>query len=228
MKYWFEVEDAQRWGLPAAAVLAHLNLAHLKYWIERNTSAGEAPCMTQGMKEMAQYLPFLTVPQIKGALRKLEAGGAIHREGNGFDRRRTYCLGTKLSHPSDQIVPSKGPNGLIEGTELSQVHIETNTSKRTRENTREELEYQRPTEEEVVEYFRDIGGSDVAVQLGQEFHTHYESTGWIVSGTPMAKWKPKARSWLSRMRNKQSNERRKGFNPAGFTPDGLKDFIDNG
>ena len=32
MKYWFEVEDAQRWGLPAAAVLAHL-----KYWIARNT-----------------------------------------------------------------------------------------------------------------------------------------------------------------------------------------------
>ena len=223
MKYWFEVEDAQRWGLSAAAVLAHL-----KYWIERNTSAGEAPCMTQGMREMSEYLPFLTVPQIKGALRKLEAGGAIHREGNGFDRRRTYCLGTKLSNASDQIVPSKGRNGLIEGTELSHVHIETNTSKRTRENARKELEYQRPTEKEVIEYFRDIGGTDVADQLGQEFHTHYESTGWIVSGTPMAKWKPKARSWLSRMRNKQSNERRKGFNPAGFTPDGLKDFIDNG
>ena len=35
MKYWFEVEDAQRWGLSAAAVLAHL-----KYWIARNTEAG--------------------------------------------------------------------------------------------------------------------------------------------------------------------------------------------
>jgi len=222
MKYWFDTDDAQRWGLPAAAVLAHL-----KYWIARNTQAGEPACMTQGMREMGEYLPFLTVPQIKGALRKLETGGAIYRESNGFDRRHTYCLGTKPSNALDETVPSKGRNGLIEGTELSRVHIETNTSKRTERDTRE-VEYERPTEEQVVEYFSDIGGHDVAAQLGQEFHTHYESTGWIVSGTPMAKWKPKARTWLSRYRNKQSNERRKGFNPSGFTPDGLKDFIVNG
>jgi hypothetical protein len=113
---------------------------------------------------------------------------------------------------------------------MTQRDISTYRNNKTEEktHTREELEYQRPTEEEVVQYFSDIGGQDVAVQLGQEFHTHYESTGWIVSGTPMAKWKPKARTWLSRYRNKQSNERRKGFNPAGFTPDGLKDFITNG
>ena len=223
MKYWFEVEDAQRWGLSAAAVLAHL-----KYWIERNTSAGEAPCMTQGMREMAEYLPFLTVPQIKGALRKLEADGAIYREGNGFDRRRTYCLGTKLSNASDQIVPSKGPNGLIEGTELSLVHIETNTSKRTRENAREDLEYQRPTEEEVIEYMEDRGAHDMAPTLGPEFWNYYEANGWMVNGTPIAKWKPKVNQWLNRERKNQSNDRRKGFNPAGFTPDGLKDFIANG
>lgn len=223
MKYWFEVEDAQRWGLPAAAVLAHL-----KYWIERNTSAGEEPCMTQGIKEMAEYLPFLTPSKIKRALVKLEQQEAIYRKPNGFDRRHTYCLGTKPDRAWDESEPSISQNRTIDEPNLARVHIETNTSKRTRDNAREELEYQRPTEEEVVEYFRDIGGSDVADQLGQEFHTHYESTGWIVSGTPMAKWKPKARSWLSRMRNKQSNERRKGFNPTGFTPDGLKDFIANG
>jgi hypothetical protein len=44
----------------------------------------------------------------------------------------------------------------------------------------------------------------------------------------MAQWKPKARSWLARRRNQQSNDRRKGFNPSNFTPEGLKDFIDNG
>jgi len=222
MKYWFDTEDAQRWGLPAAAVLAHL-----KYWIDRNTSAGQEPCITQGMKEMSEYLPFLTVPQIKGALRKLEDSGAIYRKPNGFDRRHTYCLGTESSYRRDENVSSKGPNHPIDGTELSHVHIETNTSKRTKSNAREG-EYERPTEEEVIEYFCDIGGADVAQTLGQEFHTHYESTGWYVSGTPMAKWKPKARSWLTRLRNKQSNERRKGFNPSGFTPDGLKDFIDHG
>ncbi len=67
MRFWIDGDDAQRYGLPAAAVLAHL-----KYWIERNTHAGEEPCMTQSMKQMGEYLPFLTVPQIKGALKKLE------------------------------------------------------------------------------------------------------------------------------------------------------------
>jgi hypothetical protein len=222
MKYWFDTDDAQRWGLPAAAVFAHL-----KYWIERNTSAGEDPCMTQGIKEMAEYLSFLSPSKIKRALVKLEHAGAIYRKGNGFDRRHTYCLGTKPDYREDETVSSKGQNCTIEGTELAHVHIETNTSKRTQRDTRE-IEYHRPTEQEVIEYFSDIGGQDVAQQLGQEFHTHYESTGWIVSGTPMAKWQPKARTWLTRHRNKQSNERRKGFNPSGFTPDGLKDFIVNG
>jgi len=223
MKYWFEVEDAQRWGLPAAAVLAHL-----KYWIDRNTHAGEEPCMTQGMKEMAEYLPFLTVPQIKGALRKLEDAGAIYREPNGFDRRRTYCLGTKSSHRRDETVSSIRPNGPIEGTELSHVHIETNTSKRTSKDAREDLEFQRPTEEEVIEYLIDRGASDMAHTLGPHFFNYYEANGWMVNGTPIAKWKPKANQWITNERNRQSNDRRKGFNPAGFTPDGLKDFIDNG
>jgi hypothetical protein len=223
MKYWFDGDDARRWGLPAAAVLAHL-----KYWIERNTTAGEEPCVTQSMKDMNRYIPFLSVPQIKGALKKLEDGGAIYRQPNGFDRTRTYCLGTDSSFRRDETVSSKGPNHPIEGTELSVVHIETNTSKRTTSSAREGLDYERPSEEEVIEYFRDIGAADLAEELGLEFHTHYEATGWIVSGTPMAKWKPKARSWVARRRNKQSNERRKGFNPAGFTPEGLRDFIDNG
>jgi hypothetical protein len=203
MKYWFETEDAERFGLVAASVLAHL-----KYWIDRNTSAGEEPCMTQGMKEMNQYLPFLTVPQIKTALKKLEAAGAIYRR--------------------DENVSSKGANCPIEGTELSHVLIETNTSKRTRESAREDLEYQRPTEEEVVEYLVDIGGADLAPNLGPAFYNYYEANGWMVNGTPIAKWKPKARQWLSNERNRQSNDRRKGFNPKGFTPDGLKDFIANG
>jgi len=218
MKFWFDGDDAQRYGLPAAAVLAHL-----KYWIERNTHAGEEPCMTQSMKEMQAYISFLTVPQIKRALAKLEEGEAIYRKANGFDRRHTYCLGTESSHARDESVPSKGPYRTNEGTELSRVHIETNTLKTT-----ESTAYARPTEDEVVEYFRDIGAADLAAQLGLEFHTHYESTGWIVSGVPMAQWKPKARSWLARRRNQQSNDRRKGFNPTNFTPEGLKDFIDNG
>jgi hypothetical protein len=223
MKYWFEVEDAQRWGLPAAAVLAHL-----KYWIDRNTQAGEEPCMTQGMKDMAEYLPFLTVPQIKLALRKLEEAGAIYREPNGFDRRHTYCLGTKSSHRRDENVSSKGQNGPIEGTELSHVHIETNTTKRTFKDAREDLEFQRPTEQEVIEYLIDRGASDMAHTLGPNFFNYYEANGWMVNGTPIAKWKPKANQWITNERNRQSNDRRKGFNPAGFTPDGLKDFIDNG
>ena len=222
MKYWFEVEDAQRWGLSAAAVLAHL-----KYWIARNTEAGEDPCMTQSIARMQGHLPFLTFDQIRRALSKLEKGDAIYRKSNGFDRRHTYCL-AELPHASGEIATTKRQECHIEEAELPRVHIETNTSKRTRENAREELEYQRPSEEEVVQYMQDRGAHDMAPTLGPEFWNYYEANGWMVNGTPIAKWKPKVNQWLNRERKNQSNERRKGFNPAGFTPDGLKDFIDNG
>ena len=219
MKYWFDSEDAQRYGLPAAAVLAHL-----RYWIERNTQAGEAPCVTQSLKEMEHYLPFLSFDQVRRALVKLEEAGEIYREPNGFDRRHTYCL-AELPHGRGENATTTRQECHNDVAPLPQVHIETNTSKRTESTAHA---YERPSEEEVKEYFRDLGAHDVAEELGLEFFTHYESTGWYVSGTPMAQWKPKARSWLARKRNKQSNARRKGFNPDGFTPDGLRDFIDNG
>ena len=223
MKYWFDGDDAQRYGLPAAAVLAHL-----RYWIERNTTAGEDPCMTQSMKQMSKYLPFLTVPQIKGALRKLEDAGAIYRQANGFDRTRTYCLRTEPSYRRDEIVSSKGPEYPIEGPELSHVHIDTNTSKRTKRNTHEDFIFERPTEEQVIEYLIDRGAKELAHTLGPAFFNYYEANGWMVNGTPIHKWKPKLNQWLTNERNRQSNDRRKGFNAANFTPGGLKDFIDNG
>ena len=222
MKYWFEVEDAQRWGLPAAAVLAHL-----KYWIERNTHAGEDPCMTQSIKEMVDYLPFLSFDQVRRALEKLEDAGAIYRKGNGFDRRHTYCL-AELPHGSGENATTTWQESHNDVAQLPQVHIETNTTKRTESNAREDFILERPTEEEVIEYLIDRGASDLAHTLGPNFFNYYEANGWMVGGTPIHKWKPKLNQWLTNERNRQSNGRRKGFNPAGFTPDGLKDFIDNG
>jgi len=222
MKYWFDGDDAQRWGLPAAAVLAHL-----KYWIDRNTQAGEEPCMTQGMKEMHKYLPFLTFDQVRRALEKLEKAEVIYRKGNGFDRRHTYCL-AELPQASGENATTTWQNCHNDVAPLPQVHIETNTSKRTESNTREDLEFQRPTEEQVIEYLTDRGAGDLAPTLGPAFWNYYEANGWMVNGTPIAKWKPKANQWINTERNKQSNDRRKGFNAKNFTPDGLRDFIDNG
>jgi len=222
MKYWFDTEDARRWGLPAAAVLAHL-----KYWIERNTHAGEEPCMTQSIKEMRSYLPFLSFDQIRRALEKLQKHGVIYRAANGFDRRHSYCV-AELPQARGEDAITMRQESHNDVAPLPQVLIETNTLKRTRENTREELEYQRPTEEEVIEYMEDRGAHDLAATLGPSFWNYYEANGWMVNGTPIAKWKPKANQWINTERNKRSNDRRKGFNPDGFTPDGLKDFIANG
>ena len=221
MKYWFDGDDAQRWGLPAAAVLAHL-----KYWIERNTQAGEEPCMTQGIKEMGQYLPFLSFDQIRRALEKLEKAEVIYRKGNGFDRRHTYCL-AELPQASGENATTKWQESHNEVAPLPQVHIETNTTKRTESNARE-LEYQRPTEQDVIDYLTDRGAGDLAPTLGPAFWNYYEANGWMVNGTPIAKWKPKANQWINTERNRQSNDRRKGFNAKNFTPDGLRDFINNG
>ena len=87
MKYWFDGDDAQRWGLPAAAVLAHI-----VYWIERNEHETGRPCITQTIKQMRHYIPFLSEKQIRAALVKLVDGGVLARERNGFDPVYTYCL----------------------------------------------------------------------------------------------------------------------------------------
>jgi hypothetical protein len=222
MKYWFETEDAERFGLAAAAVLAHL-----KYWIDRNTSAGEEPCMTQSISKMQGHLSFLTFDQIRRALSKLEKEGAIYRQGNGFDRRHTYCL-AEMPQGRGEIATTMGQDCHNDVAPLPQVHIETNTSKITSQSAREDLEFQRPTEQEVIDYLTDRGAGDLAPTLGPAFWNYYEANGWVVNGTPIAKWKPKANQWINTERNKQSNDRRKGFNAGNFTPDGLRDFIDNG
>jgi hypothetical protein len=220
MKYWFDSEDAQRYGLPAAAVLAHL-----KYWIERNTHAGEEPCMTQSIKEMGSYLPFLSFDQIRRALEKLQKAEVIYRAANGFDRRHTYCL-AESPHANGTDATTKWQESHNDVAALPQVHIETNTSKRTKSDARE---WERPKEEdEVVEYLREIGGGDLAPTLGPAFFNYYQANDWMVNGTPIARWKYKAKQWLTNERNRRSNDRRKGFNPDGFTPDGLKDFIAHG
>jgi hypothetical protein len=113
---------------------------------------------------------------------------------------------------------------------MTQRDISTYRNNKTEDKTytREDLEFQRPTEQEVIQYMEDRGAHELAATLGPSFWNYYEANGWMVNGTPIAKWKPKANQWMNTERNKQSNERRKGFNPAGFTPDGLKDFITNG
>ena len=52
MKYWFEVEDAQRWGLPADDVLALIKNRN-----GRTTAAGEAPGTKQSTKQVADTRP---------------------------------------------------------------------------------------------------------------------------------------------------------------------------
>lgn len=222
MKYWFDGEDAQRWGLPAAAVLAHI-----VYWIERNEHETGRPCITQTIKQMRHYIPFLSEKQIRAALVKLVDGGVLARERNGFDPVYTYCLIDKR-----EIRATKGQSADVQKVHhvIDKRDISTYRNNKTEEktNAREDLEYQRPTEQEVIDYLTDRGAGDLAPTLGPAFWNYYEANGWMVNGTPIAKWKPKANQWINTERNKQSNDRRKGFNAGNFTPDGLRDFIDNG
>ena len=160
--------------------------------------------------------------------RTAQAGrGQSHLQASKRIRQAAHVL------PWDRIVLSKGRNGLIEGTKSSHrrdrivpcTYRNNKTEEKT--NAREDLEYQRPTEQEVIDYLTDRGAGDLAPTLGPAFWNYYEANGWMVNGTPIAKWKPKANQWINTERNKQSNDRRKGFNAQNFTPDGLRDFIDN-
>ena len=217
MRFWFDSEHAQRWGLPAAAVFAHI-----QYWVERNGHETGRPCVTQPVWQMQSYLPFLSEKQIRAALKKLVEAEALTRERNGFDAVYTYCLKGANGVPKRETpIVQKGHQ------EIDKRDICTYRNNKTEEKTNAR-EWERPNEEEVIEYLQEIGGSDLAHTLGPAFFNYYEANGWMVNGTPIAKWRPKARQWLTTERNRQSNERQKGFNPKGFTPEGLRDFIDNG
>ena len=202
-------------------------LHHIKYWTERNENEGRTGCLTQSAEQMTKYIPFLSPSQIKRELKRLVELGAIIGERNGFDRRMSYCLGTESSHAWDGIVPSLVQNRPIDRTESSHGTLYSNSNIDSKRDTRE---WNPPTEEEATAQLLDWGADKTTAQkLGSEFVGHYETTGWIVSGTPMHKWQPKLRVWLSRDKNQKSNGRhKKGFNPDSFTPEGINDFIRNG
>ena len=220
MKYWFDGDDAQRYGLPAAAVLAHL-----RYWIERNDHETGRPCVTQTVEQMGYYIPFLSEKQIRRALGRLVQADAITRERNGFNPVYTYCLKGTIGVPKrETAIAQKGEQEL---PKRETVHILNNKTKE-KAHAREDFIFERPTEDQVIEYLIDRGAKDLAHTLGPHFFNYYEANGWMVNGTPIHKWKPKLNQWLTNERNRQSNDRRKGFNAANFTPEGLRDFIDNG
>ena len=190
MKYWFDGDDAQRWGLPAAAVVAHI-----VYWIERNEHETGRPCITQTIKQMRHYIPFLSEKQIRAALVKLVDGGVLARERNGFDPVYTYCLIDKreITATKGQSADVQKVNHVIDKRDSSTYR---NNKKEEKTNARE-LEYQRPTEQDVIDYLTDRGAGDLAPTLGPAFWNYYEANGWMVNGTPIAKWKPKANQWIN-------------------------------
>lgn len=222
MKYWFDSEHAQRWGIPAAVVFAHI-----AYWVERNDHETGRACLTQTVGQMHIYLPFLSEKQIRAALSKLVEAEAITRERNGFDPVYTYCLRPDVQKGNQEC--TKGQSADVQKVQhvIDKRDISTYRNNKTEEKT-EARAWERPTEEEVVEYLSEIGGGDLAPTLGPAFFNYYQANDWMVNGTPIARWKYKAKQWLTNERNKRSNARRKGFNADGFTPDGLKDFIANG
>jgi len=147
---------------------------------------------------------------ISRGLNKLVDLGLVRMTSND-GRTRHY-----VSSLPGQSVQSDAPKPT--GQTRQDVPIENN-----RENKKRK-QFSMPHREEVVEYFESNGST---VTEAEKYLDYYTANGWKQGrGKPIRDWKAAARNW---MRNeKQWRNEKRGFDPNGFTPDGIGSFIANG
>lgn len=104
--------------------------------------------------------------------------------------------------------------------ELSQSDSQSNTE----ENTTRKQPRVRPTPEEVVLYFQELGSDE-----GQQFYDYYAAAGWKRKGNVTIKdWKAAARNWVRNAGKFRKQKHRGRIDSSNFTANGLNDFLANG
>ncbi len=220
MTHHFEVEDAKRYGLPAAVILYNL-----RFWIQKNKANDKHQhegrtwtyCST---KAFAELFPYLSDDAIYRTLRKLEADGVIitgNFNSNTYDRTKWYAFADEsfLSERKDAGSPentkSTSRNREIDSANketpfrdfaksIDKTDIKPDNKTDERESTRARRkisseEEERPDWSDIATYFNEKGSiyldEQTLAKLSAEFYTYGNFHGF-------KNWKRAAELWIAR------------------------------
>ena len=183
----FNVDVAKDLWINAAVVL--YNLAYLQ--TQRESQGGDdfyhegKWWVRHSYDSLSQHHSYLSVPQIKRIMFKLEELGHVTKSyygKNPWDRTTYWSVApvflhsTKSSDASDGIVPSHS-------TKSSDVQHDNNTITKGR--------FSPPTVEQVKAYCEERKNSISP----NDFVDHYETNGWMRGKTKIKCWKACVRTW---------------------------------
>lgn len=145
MKHFFDVELAERYGIPCAVLLEHIQFWTAKNEANEQNFYGGRYWTYNSIKAFEKLFPYLTKGQIRGALEKLESEGLVL---TGFfseekrDRTKWYTLSDlgKCILSNLQMDLLKSENGVADqskciyisnnnSTDLTDINTDINTDK---------------------------------------------------------------------------------------------------
>ena len=197
-----------------AAIINRTGLSALEkmLWADIDSFSGNGSTWFKSRKRAAQDMCVSEVT-ISRALRNLRDSGLVEMIKN--DGRVMHYVST-LPYQIDE-----SPVSEVSSQGDQSDDIDNKRDKQVEKQPRMKT----PTIEDAIEYF---GLKGATQEEAEKFCDYYTANGWTQgrAGKPIKDWKAAARNWMRNV--KQYAQEKRGFNPDGFTPDGIRNFIANG
>lgn len=105
--------------------------------------------------------------------------------------------GAKGGRPSKPNETQKTQPFLEKPKKADNVNVNVNDNVNDNDNDINKRGFVKPTIEQLKEYMREQGMSDIA----EHWYNHYESNGWMVGKVKMKNWKASVRTWKANQKN---------------------------
>jgi hypothetical protein len=193
-----------------------LTLTDKVLWADINSYTSPTMSYFKARETIAEHLQ-VSERSVTRSLKNLIATGWVAVIANDGRKRHFHAMQPR------QCVSAQATEWLVSQDKMAPEPSQSvPRSSTVREQVRTQERMSAPTMDAVREYFENQGGTEP-----DAFYDYFASQGWKrKNGQDIVDWKAAARNW---MRNEHKFKKdRRGFNPEGFTPDGISDFIAHG
>ena len=208
----FDPAVAKQLGVNAALII--WNLSYLQS--QREAQGGPDEFYHEGKwwvrhsyESLAEWHDYLSVPQIKRIMKKLEDDGHVLKSSlgnNPWDRTTYWHVSSMFMHSteshygSDGIVLSDSTKSYdVHSTKSYDVQHKNNKEQHKRGASR----FTPPTLDQVHAYVKEKNYRGVNCEL---FMANYETTGWMVGKNKMKCWKSAVSKWNMRQKQFSGND----------------------
>ena len=137
-----------------------------------------------------------------GAIYMLDIQKYIGKSSTEADRQREYQRKITCSKNACKI-SNKKSTPEIEIELEKDIDIEIDKKEKDKKKKRKTDVFQKPSEEEILEYCNSIGHGEFDAQ---RFVDYYDANGWKVGKNPMKDWKATVRNWIRNSEDKDSKQ----------------------